>query len=89
MAEPLSAEMSTKKVLVDESTDWVTYIGLASYPRPGNSSDWWYRCCSETANAIWKIKKIVECNWVTEMFYPEWNYSASFVRDCRACYNYI
>lgn len=89
MAETLSAEMNTKKVLVDESTEGTIYIWLAYYPRPWNSTDWWYRCSDETASKIWKIKKITECNWVTEMSYPNWDYSASFVRDCRTCYNYI
>lgn len=81
--------MNDHKVLVDQSTEWTIYIGTTKYPRPRYIvEDQWYKNSSDTAEPIWKIKKITEDNWITEISYPNWDYSESFARDNRASYTY-
>jgi hypothetical protein len=92
MAESISLwqQMNNKKVLVDQSTEGTTYVWIAHYPRPWFGADTGYRQELQTCDPIWTIKKIVEDDsWVTEMFYPEGNYSSSYVWDCRTSYNYV
>lgn len=77
----------TNKIIIDETTTWVTYIWIAAYEKC--SWDWLYSGTPDTASKIWKIRKIVEWNWITEMFYPDWNHHNVFVWDDRTTYNYI
>ena len=75
------------KILIDEQ-EGVSYVGITSYPKP-NYNDKWYRDESQTADPIWKIMKITEDDGLTEISYPEWDYSAKFIWDNRASLNYI
>lgn len=76
-----------KKVLIEES-DGVTYIGIATYPRPGYN-EVWYRSEADTAKPMWRIMKIEESDWTTEISYPDWDPTSKFVWDDRASLNYV
>lgn len=81
-----------KKLLVEETTSWsstITYVWVAEYPRIAYSNDKWYRSSADTASKIWRIKKIVESNWTTETFYPNWDNWFSFAWDDRASLTYL
>lgn len=72
------------KMLIDESTEWTTYIGYANF-------DWEkaYKNSGDVTKPIWRIKKIV-VDWdITEVFYPNWDTSCSFVWDDRDSLTYV
>lgn len=76
----------TNKVIIDETEDGVTYIWLTPYKKCEDKYYWWEW---DTAKPIWKIKKIVEEDWITEFFYPNWDHHNIFVWDNRDTYDYV
>ena len=77
-----------RKLKIEETTTWsvkTTYIWVARYPRPAYSNDSWYRVVGDTAEKIWRIKKIEEneSSWVTETFFPNGDSWFNFAWDDR------
>lgn len=81
--------MNARKVLIDQSNDWVIYVWIAKYPRPEFwDEDQWYKSSSDTAEEIRQIRKIEESNGITEISYPDGNYYDNYAWDSRASYTY-
>lgn len=81
--------MDDYKVIVDQSTEWTTYIGMAKYPRPQYLvEDQWYKSSADTWEEMWKIKRITEDDGIIEVAYPNGDTSASFEWDERTSYTY-
>lgn len=75
------------KFLVEEkdTEEWkVTYMWYASLDGQGA-----YTSPDDVAKPIWKIRKVIENNWVTESFYAEWSSAFKFIRDNRESLEYI
>lgn len=87
----LSEEMSTHKMIVDQSTEWTIYIWSTLYPRPWfMGSDSWYVEAVQTSDPIWRIRKfVIDDSGITEMFYPNGDTSFKFAWDDRDSYTYL
>ena len=80
--------MEFRKFISEEVGD-TTYIAMADYKASPTADYYWYEKDADKAKPIRRIKKIVENNWVTETFYPEWDPSKLYARDERATLDYI
>lgn len=85
----MAAPIEWNKVLIDESTEGVTYVGIAPYGKdPQIDSSKCYFSDADTEKEIWQIRKIEESDWVTEISYPNGDTGNNYSWDARASLTY-
>ena len=87
----MAAPIEGNKVLIDETTDGVTYVGIAAYhdlTQPVTDDSKGYVSDADTAKEIWQIRKITTDNGITEISYPDGDTGNNYARDDRASLTY-